>query len=171
MRVSSAGHAESNGDEELPFDPKAVLAALALKRHEMALSGAAAELAFSWKVMGGTWTKAHLGLDYDAFRAEARSQHAKEFVALYGLQKSASFTLALYGDDIAKLLAGYWCDKMVHFYGIWSSSKIVGHVFSDVEVQSFVEPKAFTDVFARANGKISARMRQLRALCPGLPHK
>jgi hypothetical protein len=170
--ASPAGDSESSIDEEAPFvDPKEVLAALVLKRNEMALSGAAAELAFSWKVMGGAWTKAHLGLDYDAFRAEARSQHAKEFVALYGLPKSASFTLALYGDDIAKLLAAYWCDKVVHFYGIWSSSKIVGHVFSDVEVQSFRAPKAFTDLLANAAGKISARMRQLQALCPVGPCK
>ena len=166
----SASAGSGSADDMVSLvDEKEVLNALVAKRNEMAQSGAAAEEAFSWKVMGGVWTKAHLGLDYDAFRAEGRTQHAREFVSLYALPKSASFTLALCGEDTAKLLAGYRCLRMTHFYNIWSRSKLAKHVFSDADSLSFPEPAAFGALMLTAPGKILSRMQGLRSLSPGAP--
>ena len=116
--------------------------ALAAKKDEMHTHGAESEGPFAWKVMGGSWTKAHLGVDYDAFRAECRTAAAKEFVAMYSMQYSASFTLTLYGEDLAKLLAEYWTKKMSWYYDRWVLADRGLHVFTDAEVAEFPDAQA-----------------------------
>ena len=118
------------------------------------------------KVMGGEWTLGTHGVLFDAFRAQANTSAANEFAQRYRLGRSASFTLTLYGEEVAIILCQYWIAKMNHFFGQWTAGGGQKYVFKPEDVASFVEPEAFTEAFAVADGKVLQRMETLRNLRP-----
>ena len=61
---SDLDHMEIDAAEEaFDVDVEQVAAMLAAKKVETIKAGAEAEGPFAWRVMGGSWTKAHLGVD------------------------------------------------------------------------------------------------------------
>ena len=164
---SDLDHMEIDAAEEaFDVDVEQVAAMLAAKKVETIKAGAEAEGPFAWRVMGGSWAKAHLGVDYDAFRAEVRTPRARAWLVQYSLPASASFTLAVYGEQLARILAEYWTSNMTFFYNGWLFWGAGARVFSDEEVSAFAEPRGFVDAFAAADGRILARMKSLRELRP-----
>ena len=145
--------------------------ALSSKKEEMGKLGADGDGPFAWRVMGGVWTKTHLGVDFDCFRAEARTPDAKVFVGVYSFKFSCSLTLGVYEEATARLLAEYWVSKMTCFYDRWVANGRGMHVFTDEEVASFRDPPAFSATMADATGRVLRRMQELRALRPGPPRK
>ena len=109
-----------------------------------------------------------LGVECDAFRAEVRTPRARAFIAQYSMAASASFTLAVYGEHVARLLAEYWTSKMCFIFECWEFSGGGAHVFSDAEVAVFVQPDAFSLALPGAQGRIKARMVALQELRPNL---
>ena len=90
---------------------------------------------------------------------------------MYSMQYSASFTLTLYGEDLAKLLAEYWTKKMSWYYDRWVLADRGLHVFTDAEVAEFPDAQAFSACLADASGKVRSRMQALQDLRPGVPKK
>lgn len=159
---------DAPGEQKETINEDDVLAALSAKRVEMQASGAEAALPFAWRVMGGAWTREHMGTDFDAFRGEARSTTAHTFATMYSLQRSASFSLALYGEDSARILSEYWCAKMNFLFAMWDSGGRGRYAFAEGDL-GFSEPGEFVDLLSRAQGKVLARMRALQRLRPSRP--
>ena len=168
LQLDEESDDEAEQRSTVELDEQASLS-FAAKQDEMHKQGAKGEGPFAWRVCGGSWTKAHLGVDYDAFRAEVRSQAALPFISEFGLQKSASFSLAVYGELVAKTLAEYWTDKMTFYYNAWVEAGRQNRVFSDADISTWEDPAEFTAVLNSSSGKVLSRMRALQKLKPGVP--
>ena len=78
--LDEASVAESDGTgSDLSWDEEAVVEELLKKRAEMHVAPTRATRHFAWKVMGGKWTREHLGVAVDAFRAHAVTAVARTF--------------------------------------------------------------------------------------------
>ena len=56
---------------------------------------------FTVELLGGAWTKDHLGVEYDAFRGYARRGDPEEFCVRTGLQKSFRCTTRSVPEETA----------------------------------------------------------------------
>ena len=152
-------------DEQL-FDLDAAVEELEKKREEV---GKGLDEHFQWKVMGGKWCMERFGVPYDSFRSTFKSQQAKQFLMKYQFHQSCSFTLAKFGEVLARTLAEYWVSKMAWYFSVWEDKEFGNHIFTQEECDAFVEPEIFTRAFDASEGTVRARMVELRALKPGAP--
>ena len=77
---------------------------------------------FVWSLRGGAWAAEHRGVAYDVFRAEGIPGEPREFLALYGLAQSGSFSIAAYGEAEASELAGHWCHRHQFLFYVWGEN-------------------------------------------------
>ena len=70
-------------------------------------------------VRGGADTFQRFGVGYDYFRAEATSARAVQFCVTFQLQRSASYKISLYCEDVAMDLANAWMAKMQFLLDMW----------------------------------------------------
>lgn len=125
---------------------------------------------FKVSVMGGPWTKAHLGVDFDSFRGHFVGNEVARWCGLYSLCKSASFSLSKYGDAHASIMAQSWCHRMSYFYRLWRASKDPAFQYTEGEASLYKEPDEFTALFADGvPGHVVARTKTIRAISPRMP--
>jgi hypothetical protein len=120
-------------------------------------------------VTGGAWTKANLGVDYDAFRAKSRGGQPEKRCRLFGLPLSSSFTFAACGEHNASVLAESWARKMQFWYDLFVASPLGPEfVYSDEVVATYLEAPAFEVFVAELpeRSKMRGRVDQIRALRP-----
>ena len=65
------------------------------------------------------FTKLTHGVAFDSFRSEAMPGPPSEFCVLFNLGKSATFSLALYGDEASLGLANGWACRLQQFFDVW----------------------------------------------------
>ena len=82
------------------------------KRREQALDTDVVEPDFGLVVRGGRWTMATKNVSFDAFAAQALNDEARSFCRVRGHQTVVSFSLALYGEEVASVLAKEWISTM-----------------------------------------------------------
>ena len=70
-------------------------------------------------VRGGRYTLEHTGRPMDTVRASARAGVATEFVRTFGLQRTSSYSLRTYGDELGEALARCWAHKMQWVLAKW----------------------------------------------------
>ena len=146
-----------------------VVAALLLRRAEL---GDDADdewrLQFSWKLRGGKWTGDHKGVAFDCYAAYVtKGGLAEDFVACFPLlSMSASWSIALYGDDACLVLARAWIHRMYYFFRIWvDAGSSLAHIYTAGDLLAYVEPLSFVQLAVGANSSLAARILQIRSLC------
>ena len=84
---------------------------------------------FKTCVRGGTRQQKQKGVVVDHVQASAATPLASEWVEMYGMQKTASFSIHVYGERGAAELSLLWCRRMQFFYDrelqiveLWSTS-------------------------------------------------
>ena len=139
------------------------------KRVELGVDSDEANLFFVWQLRGGKWTGEHKGIAFDCYSASIRrGTLAAEYILVYSnLKASASFSIALYGDETALVLARAWIHRHWHFFQLWRAAggAAIKH-FSEAEVKSYSEPEEFQALARDAKGPLLARIAQLRCLVP-----
>jgi hypothetical protein len=121
---------QSSAQEEGEDDDVDLLTAAALeesrlhefwaKRDELVARDTAVEdEAFYVHVRGGRFTLRTTGEAMDTVRASARAGVATEFVQQFGLQRTSSYALRAYGDEVAEALARCWADKLRWLLASW----------------------------------------------------
>jgi hypothetical protein len=158
-------------DSEAHFDLDEVVARLEEKREIEAARAPPPDEHFQWRVIGGAWTAAHLGLDYNLFRADGKSTLGRQFLHQYGFKQSCSFALNKFGEDLARVLSVYWVEKMKYFMQVWTEHGQGMYEFSEADLTAFREPAAFSEAFGPALALQQKRMMELRALRPCKPKK
>jgi hypothetical protein len=153
-------------DDAQAHDVDALLEALEKKR---LLEGRAGkDRPFHWKVMGGKWLAETRGLSHDAFRATWKTAEGRAFLFTYSFNQSASFTIAKFGEDLARACAEYWVCTMEHLYQLAEKAG-PKHEFCEAELRAFEEPVAFSLAFPLASAEQQKRMQELRSLSPAKP--
>lgn len=151
-------------------EQEAAMEALWDHRLQVALDGAEeGPEHFTFTVRGGRWTLAHLGVAYDSFRAHAARAEAKDWCALYSLQKSATYSIALYGEEICMGLCKAWIHRMAFFYEMWvarGSSRSFCYSQDDLELYGGL-PEDFA--LGAITGPALARLSAIGRIRPKAP--
>lgn len=98
---------------------------------------------FALHIRGGAWAMAQCGKAAGSVRAGCRGQSAKDFCALPGLTKSATFYCSRYGEAAAGVLARKWCRKMQFYYDMRDVASKSGMKpgWNDVHLQEHRSPE------------------------------
>jgi hypothetical protein len=59
-----------------------------------------------------------------------------------------------------------WCSRLQYFYDIYVDADDPGCVYTEHDVNSYVEPKEFTDMAIVLTGRTLARVAQIRGIRP-----
>ena len=77
------------------------------------------------------------GVPYDSFRGEAVPGVAAAFCQNYGMARSSTFAVGLYGLEHCTLLTNIWIDRMQQLFNIWCrAGSSEEHVFFVEEIVS-----------------------------------
>jgi hypothetical protein len=123
---------------------------------------------FRVKPLGGLWTATTLNVAQDAWQGRAVTAEAKAWCQRYSFQVAMRFDISLYTNAGALTCAMYWCQKLSCYYRIWAEAGGPdGHVYSDAEIASFVEPREFNELVGACRAPVAQRrFLQLRGLMP-----
>ena len=125
------------------------------------------QLDFKITLLGGKWTKENRDVSFDAVKGAPRqNSSAEDFSVAYGLGKSARFEIALYGLNVALVLARTWCSKLQYYFDIFEASGEVLYRFKDDDHRAWREPAEFADSVEVSAGQPLKRMEWLRRLRP-----
>ena len=95
------------------------------------------------------------------------------FLRKYGFHLTFSASIARYGEHIASQLCLAWAHKMQYFFSLRDESGDEEYVFSQADVEAYLEPPSYLDM-ALGLDVVSlafARVVEIRALRPGKPAK
>ena len=85
-----------------------------------------------------------------------------------------SYSYLLYGESVANVLARTWVAKMEYLIGLAHQTIDKVHVFTQEELDGFVEPDDFAELVASLDimpKSASQRIQQIRALRPVNPSR
>lgn len=153
---------------EASLDLEAMVAELAQKREDEA-QDIEPEAPFHWTVRGGKWCAEHHNVPYDSFRATCRNADGKGMLYKYGFNMSFTVTLQKFGDELSRTLVAYWVSKMSYLFSVWDKKGRGDYLFTEEDLQGFVEPPGFTKAFGEAGQAQRQRMNELRCLRPAAP--
>ena len=165
--VPVEAYAEPLDDAEVD----AAFEALREKRLEWADLGGVADGDFVTTILGGAWTACNRGVAFDSVKAYARTKEIKAWCRRYGLQDSASYSFAAYGDELASVLSLAWCHRMQWYYNEWAAAGGGGHVFQAMDHELYKEEESFTRVagLLAEHDPAARRAAQIRALALAAP--
>ena len=73
---------------------------------------------FKVTALGGHWTLTHRGTHIDNVQGYGVKE-VQDWMATYNIQKTARFSVAVYGAWGSKVLALSWCQKLQFFYNMY----------------------------------------------------
>ena len=124
---------------------------------------------FLVELLGGTWTKTHRGVDYDAFRGFARGRDAAQFCEMWSLQKSFRCSVLTTTGHFAHMICTAWCARMQFFYNKFVAEGD-GVEYNDATLSAFVEaPDVARAYEVAAGGPVREKIAKLRAMRPIAP--
>ena len=172
------GHARSQAgklpiqEEPLPEDADGDVAVQAVfdelhKMREEWQVGVAGEVSdFVVSLIGGPWSQKRFGKAYHCFRSSARRGAPEAWCVEYGLTKTASFEISLYGDRLAALLGKAWCHRLQYFYDIYLQSTEVRCRYTHADVEAYEPPADFVEAMGTLQGRQRARATQVNSTLP-----
>ena len=161
---SSSAHIPEEMGEELA---EAVFASLATVRETWASDGDFPD----WKVvvLGGSLQIKHKCVSFDAVQAMPRANsRAEQWAVAFGMGKTCRFEISLYGMAVAQTLARAYCHKCQWYFLQHEDAADTKPFFTQADVDAYVEPEAFSELFLSLSGKSRARAQWLRDLHPTL---
>ena len=145
---------------------QAVFDALHKKREEWHMGAAGEPSDFTVSLVGGAWSQKKFGKAYHAFKSAARRGDPEDWCGEYGLNKSASFEISLYGEPLAALLAQAWCHRLQYFYNIYLQCAEAGCTYSQKDVEAYEAPAEFKEAIGTLTGRQLARAAQISSIVP-----
>ena len=103
---------EELGDEQLD----AVFAELERTRAKWRVEDRIEVQHFKCVVLGGAWTKQHVGVAVDTIKARACGKPVEQWCLLHGLPRSMSFSIRKFGEEMAGALGQCFCAVLEFFY-------------------------------------------------------
>lgn len=103
------------------------------------------EAHFRWQLRGGAWTAAHKGLSYDAFSAGpiVKGGRAEAWCLQWGVTRSASWSISVYGEEAALTLAKSWVHLHEWLYRTWLEHRSEENwSFTEEVMEQYEEPPA-----------------------------
>jgi hypothetical protein len=120
---------------------------------------------FSCTILGGPWSFAQTGKATDSFIAKASTPGSKVWCTRYGMNQSARFSIALYGEKGAAVMAQAWADKLQHYYDIFLMSRDENLAYTSDHHQAWQEPEQLAQIVSNTD-RVFARIEDLRSLRP-----
>jgi hypothetical protein len=161
---------EADGHEEIDEsleDEVAALDALWDRRAELASDQVADTGAFTYTLRGGTWTHAHRGVAYDSFRALAANGQPQRFCANFGLAKTATFSIAKFGEEHCQALCKAWAHRMHFLYAVWvESGALPTFRFCEADFRCFVRLLDVQRLAGEASVAFRDRLESINGLRP-----
>ena len=133
------------------------------RRAELAAAREEVEPNFTWTLRGGRWTAEHLGVPYDSFRAYALPAAPLAWCRLMNITATATFSIRLYSEDGARMLAEFWCHRMEWLYSFWTEADDPAETFrySAAALDAYVWPPAVAAARADASVAMANRMDEI----------
>lgn len=122
---------------------------------------------FGSSLRGGQWTAAHVGDAVDSLRCSATTARAKRVCHLHDMPLSATFSLKMYGDEVASLLGEVWIARMVFIMGIVELGGRPEEHLPKGALDMFEVPEAAVDLRARGMRAVNRRLDLILGLKPG----
>ena len=103
------------------------------------------------------------GRSHDGYRGQvARATSvAADFARTYGFQLTSRYSVDLYGEDGALVLASSWAEKAQHFFDIWSQQSDPAYKFTEAELASWQPRAPFRVLLDTLTGRACRRVRDL----------
>lgn len=152
-------------DEEAMYDIFKELAGA--RERWQAEQGALAE-DFKTCLLGGAWTQRATGQVVDYVCAKASNEAAETWCERYGLQKTSRYSLRAYGDRAAGILARCWAHRMQYYFDVFLAKDAMDYCYTPEDHSSYREPLEIAELGHDSEGRLSARIAQIRALRPSL---
>ena len=126
---------------------------------------------FGIRLLQGEWLMKKKGIPFDALQAYPKGGLAKEFATNRpGTQKTFRADFEAYrewGPDTCGVLCRAWAHRMQYSFGLEISGVVPRPLaFKAIHFEDYEEPSEFTELAARASGRLIARVAQIRAV-PG----
>ena len=112
---------------------------------------------------------ANLGVDFDCFKAHASSKAAERFCLVYSLNRSASFSIAKFGESSCAIVSEAWVAKMNLFWQMYKQAAKEDFVFPPDAADRFEPSKEFVELAASATGPMASRIKHIQAIAPRRP--
>lgn len=126
--------------------------------------------AFGFALRGGRWTAGERGVAFDSYRSFARQGIGKGFCEQAHMPSSATFSIALYGDEACMHLCTLWVATMNYLMELSGVGSRAGRVvLADADIDAFEPPQeAAAHIFSNiVPGAAARRARCILALRPG----
>ena len=87
----------------------------------------------------------------------------KEFCIAYGMNTLGSYSVRLYGEVAAALLARAWCHNMDHFFNMWEQQDNWSYEFTGEDMTSYMPSEEYIAFFMRlsVDDPATSRAQQL----------
>jgi hypothetical protein len=164
-----AGGKDKDEDEhELIVGAAEALEAL---RHDWVFEDEAT-MDFYTRILGGKWTAEHAGVIADAVAGYVRGGAPKAWCNRYAFPKQAAFYIVKYKSQAAcTAMAREYCRRGQHFYAIYVEFNDPAFLYSEAQLNSYVESKAWIDFVASEidNVEVHTRVALMRGSTPQNP--
>lgn len=115
---------------------------------------------------GGAWTAKKKGVAYDCIATRPKPGIAVRMMEHYALQKTSSYAVAKYTDQLADDLASCWIELHSFFLDEWVAADEDPAFDLRGAKKRFVEGAAFASVDASGHAAAIARLRSIRHISP-----
>ena len=140
------------------------------KRKEWEAEGRGHGDSFAVEVVDWAWTKGQAGRAYHCLEGRAAKGDATSWCRRYQLSAYTSFSVKLYGEEVARALAVEWCRRMQHFYDLYRCQPARDFKFTPSHKASLEDSPAFELMQSGLppSGKAAGRAKVILALFPVL---
>ena len=137
------------------------------KRAEWAAQGVGVgQGRFKIQVLKGAWVMQATGQAFKAAKGFASGADCESWCVQYGLGKTATYEMSLYGESQSLVLARAWCSKMSYLYEVWLNQPDPDYVFTGADVSGWSAPQEFIDLLGVLSGRQKTRALALQKLRP-----
>lgn len=125
---------------------------------------------FDVQMLGDRWTEDLRHKAFDSIIGLARAS-AKPWCKIYGLSTKTYYSIKLYTESGATLMAQEWCDRMQHFYDIWKAQGDAQYTFSEDDSTMYVEGETWLAFCGQEamSAQLYERVAAIRCIAPGAP--
>lgn len=121
---------------------------------------------FEWVLRGGAWTASKKGVAYDCVMTRPKPGLATRMMEHYSLQKTCSFAISKYSDELARDLAQCWVDLHCFFLEQWVGSGEDPSFDLRQAKRAFTESPAFGRVEGSGHSAAQKRLQSIRGIAP-----
>ena len=156
----SASDSSASDDEREVLDDEDVPEAL--RKLRLQYCGDDEHESFVIKLLGGKWTKKHLGVVADAACCVAVGAIAQHWCDGYLIQRRYVFTFKTYTREGSLMLAREMCRRLQFYLDVFCAQEDEDFLYSQEQLDSYTEDPKFTQLMRQWPSKSSFHKRGLR---------